>query len=310
MTEMRNVPGRPPPPGSGNEMHGDRALVAIAARQHGVVSVADVAAAGIGRGGLAHRVANGRLRRLHRGVFLVGPLQALRTSEMAAVLAVGGVLSHRSAASVLGIGAPPAEVDVTLTRNARRRDGVRVHRTARLGPGDVWWRDGLPITSPARTLIDLAAVLTRVELARAVEEAQVRRLVTVAGLAARLADERGPAAAILRAELHRGHEPSLTRSEAEAAFLRLVREARLPHPETNVRIAGYEVDFLWRAQRLVVEVDGYAYHGTREAFERDRRKDAALQAHGLRTTRATYRQITEAPLALTASLAASLRARF
>jgi very-short-patch-repair endonuclease len=98
----------------------------------------------------------------------------------------------------------------------------------------------------------------------------------------------------------------MTGSEAEAELLRLIRAARLPQPETNVRIAGYEVDFLWRAERLVVEVDGFAYHRTREAFERDRRKDADLQARGLRTTRVTYRQIRREPLALVANLAASL----
>jgi very-short-patch-repair endonuclease len=100
----------------------------------------------------------------------------------------------------------------------------------------------------------------------------------------------------------------MTRSEAEAEFLNLVRAARLPPPETNVRIGGYEVDFLWRDQRLVVEVDGFAYHGSRAAFERDRRKDADLQAAGLRTTRVTYRQIRHEPLALSANLAASLNA--
>jgi very-short-patch-repair endonuclease len=166
----------------------------------------------------------------------------------------------------------------------------------------------MPVTAPARTLIDLAAVLARSELARAVEKAQVLRLTTADRLQERLAVERGPAATILRAELRRGHEPSLTRSEAEAAFLRLVRAAGLPHPEANVRIGGYEVDFLWRPQRLAVEIDGFAYHRTREAFERDRRRDADLQAYGLRTTRATYRQITEEPLRLTATLAASLQA--
>jgi len=309
MTGVRNVPGRREPTRSWNELHGDRALSAIAARQHGVVSLADLAAAGIGRGALAHRVAEGRLRRLHRGVYLVGPLDAPRTDEMAAILAVGegAVLSHRSAAGLLGICPPWAgEVDVTVTRKARHRAGIRVHRTMRLPPRDVWWRDGLPVTSPARTLIDLTTMLTKGDLARAVEQAQVLRLAGTAGLEARLAEERGSSAAILRAELRRAHEPSLTRSEAEAAFLRLIRAARLPHPEVNVRVAGYEVDFLWRAQRLVVEIDGFAFHSKREAFERDRRKDADLQAHGLRTTRVTYRRITEEPLALTAGLAASL----
>jgi very-short-patch-repair endonuclease len=97
------------------------------------------------------------------------------------------------------------------------------------------------------------------------------------------------------------HEPSLTRSEAEIAFLQLVRDAGLPAPETNVNVLGHEVDFLWREQKLIVEVDGFAYHSSRQAFERDRRRDARLQA-GFRVIRFTYLQIVNEARAITACL--------
>jgi very-short-patch-repair endonuclease len=187
-------------------------------------------------------------------------------------------------------------VDVIAARKARLRPGIRVHRTARLPADDVWERRGIRVTSPVRTLLDLATVLPRLELERAVEQAEILRLLTRTQLEPR-------ARGLLRRILADAHEPAFTRSEAEARLLALIRKARLPAPETNVRIGGYEVDFVWREQKLVVEVDGFAYHSTREAFERDRRKDADLRALGLRTTRITYRQIAHEAEATIASIA-------
>ncbi len=284
--------------GEWNEMHARRCKTfhvtrpdAIAARRHGVVTLDDLAAAGIGRTALSHRIAEGRLRRLHRGVYLLGPLHGTWTREVAAVLAVGdgAALSHHSAAAFWGVRpANEGDVDVLVAgRKARHRAGIRIHRTTALEPHDVWWREGIAITSPARTLRDLARHLPRRELERAAEQAQVLRLVTRAGLGALARDD-----------------PAMTRSEAEARFLALVREAGLPEPETNACVAGYEVDFLWRDQPLVIEVDGFAFHSTREAFERDRRKDADLLTLGLRTQRATYRRIADEPAALVSSIQA------
>jgi very-short-patch-repair endonuclease len=284
------------------EMHtGDRAIAALAARQHGVVSTAQLAAAGIGRRGVAHRVAHGRLTRLHRGVYQVGPVAAPRGREMAALLACGesAALSHHSAAAVWQI-RPEFRGGVHITVSgcdARSRRGVRVHQSASLNAAV---KDGLRLTTAARTLEDLAHCLPQRELDRAVNEAQVLRLVTDGELAS-LARRSRP----LRDALH--VEPALTRSEAERRLLQLVRAARLPRPETNVRIAGHEVDFVWREQRLVVEVDGFAYHATRQAFERDRRRDAALQAAGYRVLRFTWRQITKEPHAVVAQIARLLR---
>jgi very-short-patch-repair endonuclease len=278
-----------------HEVPRERGLMVLAQRRHGVVTTAELMAAGIGPRGIARRVADGRLRRLHRGVFLVGPLIGPRTHEMAAVLACGpgAVLSHRSAAALWRI--RPAwhgPIDVTVAgTQPRSRRGIRIHRSRAL---EAAHREGVPVTAPARTLLDIAALVSERDLARAVEEAQVLRLTTPNALMAQVGRGRSGSTA-LKAVLKRGHEPSLTRSEAEALLLELIREAGLPAPETNARLLGYEVDFLWRDAKVVVEVDGFAFHSTREAFERDRRRDARLLAAGYRVVRFTYRQIVAEP---------------
>jgi very-short-patch-repair endonuclease len=282
---------------NGEELATERALAAIAARQHGVVTTAQLADAGVGRNGASRRVADGRLRRLHRGVFLLGPLTGRWTREMAAVLACGvtAVLSHRSAAGlwrIRHVWLGPPEVTVTDGRS-RGRPGIEVTRSC-LPAAETRWREGIRVTSPARTLLDLAAVTDQRELARALNEAQVLRLVTPRELA-EVTGRGRPGAKALRAALQAQFEPRFTRSEAEAAFLDLIRDAGYPAPEANVRILGVEVDFLWRAEKLVVEVDGFAFHSSRQAFERDRRRDARLQAAGFRVVRFTYRQIVDEP---------------
>jgi very-short-patch-repair endonuclease/predicted transcriptional regulator of viral defense system len=282
----------------GSQLHNvrrQRELMALAARRHGVVTVEDLAAAGVGPRGIARRVADGRLRRLHRGVFLVGPLIGPLTYEMAAAIACGpgAALSHRSAAALWRIRPAwhgPIEITVAGSQPRSRR-GITVHRSRSL---EATRRQGVPVTTPARTLLDIAALISERDLARAVEEAQVLRLVTPRALMGQVGRGR-PGAASLRAAVHAQFEPSLTRSEAEALLLELVRGAGLPAPETNARLLGHEVDFLWRGAKLVVEVDGFAYHSTREAFERDRRRDARLQAAGYRVVRFTYRQIVSEP---------------
>lgn len=162
------------------------------------------------------------------------------------------------------------------------------------------------MTRLARTLADIAPVVGAASLARAVNEAYVGRLVTPAELE-RVAHRRG--ARPLREVLAAQSERSLTRSEAERKLLRLVAGAGLPRPSTNVRIADFEVDVLWRDQRLIVEVDGFAFHGTRAAFERDRARDARLQALGFRVVRVTWRQLVHERERVAATLAGALAAR-
>jgi very-short-patch-repair endonuclease len=282
----------------------------IARRQHGVLSSRQLAAEGLSRNAVAHRVASGWLVRLHRGVYCIGPLQAPRARAIAAVLAYGDgtLLSHFSAAALWGLEPERAgAMHVNVDRpGAHSRPGIRVHRT-RLNPLDARRRDAIPVTSPARTLLDLAAIASGKELDRAIEEAQIRRLVTEQSLKEQF--ERHPR--------HRGTralrqairlEPSFTRSEAERRLLELIRAARLPAPKANIRVAGHEVDVLWPDAKLVVEVDGYAFHSTRAAFERDRRRDGELQAAGYRVLRVTWRQLEDEPEALIAALARTLAA--
>lgn len=186
----------------------------------------------------------------------------------------------------------------------RARQGIRLHAVAELDRADHTLWEGLPVTSPGRTLIDLAGDgLPERALARAVEQAQVTRLTTGADLRALVRRSRGRrGVARLRASLDALGEPSLTRSEAEGRLLDLVRRAGLPRPRTNVRLHGYEVDFHWPEHGLVVEVDGYAFHGGRAAFERDRRRDSALAAAGQRVVRLTWRRITAEPDGVTQEL--------
>jgi very-short-patch-repair endonuclease len=289
----------------------------LAATQHGVVTRAQLREAGVGPDVIDHRVRTGRVRRLHRGVYLVGAVAPPHASEMAACLACGprAAISHRSAAILWEIvrrGRVPPIVEVAIPGGLRQRPGIRVHRILTLRPEEVTRLHGIPITTTVRTLYDLAAVLRRRPLERAVAEAIARGLTSVGELKAmaeRRAGRRG--ASRLGAVFDRG-SPALTRSEAEERFLRLVRRARLDPPEVNVSVAGHEVDFYWPAERLAVEVDGFPYHASPRAFERDRRRDADLAAVGLRVVRIASGQLTREPerllIQLGRALAATLRA--
>ena len=224
---------------------------------------------------------------------------------MAAVLSIGegALLSHYPAAVLWGLRPPPARaIHVTVSgRNALGPKSVHLHRIKHLHPGDARSRHRIPTTSPARTLLDLAAHAPQRDLDRAVNEARVTKLVSDTSLNeqfSRYPHHRGKAA--LRQALR--IEPAFTRREAERRLLELIRQARLPPPQTNQHVNGYEVDFLWRDQRLIVEVDSYAFHSSRAAFERDRLRDAYLQAAGYRILRITWRQIADETAELIAIL--------
>lgn len=281
----------------------DAAVARLAARQRGVVTRGQLATAGLSRNQVAHRLATGRLHRLHRGVFAVGHTAlAPYGREVAALLACGpgAVLSHLTAAVLWRLIADEGgPVHVTLTGAHRRGPaGVVAHHSA---DGRTVRRHGLPVTTPTRTLLDLAAIASP-HLERAVNEALVLRLVQPDRVLAAAVGRRGAAA--LRRLLGQGATP--TRSEAERRLLALVGRAGLPRPETNVRLHGHEVDAVWRKQRLVVEVDGHAFHSTRQAFERDRARDQRHAAGGYRVMRVTWRQLTDRPEAVVAHLARAL----
>lgn len=290
----------------------DRVIAELAARQNGVVTRQHLLDAGLKRGAIAHRLAAGRLHRIHRGVYLVGhSVPPPLARETAALFAVGpgSALSHRSASHRLGL-LPDwkGDVDVLTTgSDPGPFAGIKVHRTRQLDPKDLTRRHGLPLTAPARTLLDLSEVVPARQVERAMAEALRARLVTQAEIEALLARSPGRRGiAVLRELLAAAHGPALTRSEAEHRFLALVRAGGLPAPETNVRVAGHEVDFLWRETRCIVEVDGFAFHSTRAAFERDRLRDAELHAAGFTVTRITWRQVAQEREALLVRLARTL----
>jgi very-short-patch-repair endonuclease len=226
------------------------------------------------------------LHRVHRGVYAVGHARlTFRGRLWAAVLATGGVLSHRSAAAVDELMPPPTgAIDVTVSGEARSRKGIRVHRSKTLDPLNdvVQDEDGLPRTSIARTLVDLAEVLNERQLKRVLKRAETLRIADVKQL---------PGRRLLPVV----HEPELTRSELERRFRRLLRRRALPQPRSNATIMGYEVDFLWPDASLVVETDGRAAHLTATAFEDDRRRDAELLVAGYRVVRFTWTQVTAEP---------------
>jgi very-short-patch-repair endonuclease len=204
----------------------------------------------------------------------------------------GAVLSHRSAGLLWGIVKWRGPIDVTATGNHTRRN-VTVHRSRTLDPDDVTVHYGIPVTTPARTLLDLADVLDDTSLTRAVNEARLQRLVTLADLATLIT--RSPGRATSRLKPHLDHATQPTRSQFEDAFLAFAERHNLPRPEVNQQIAGYEVDMLWRDQHVVVELDGWAYHDTRISFERDREKDAALLAAGFPVIRVTWERLIREP---------------
>lgn len=284
-------------------------MAATAARQRGAISHRQLIALGLSRRMIERLVGSGHLHRIHTGVYLVGhTARAPQAAEMAALLAVGhgAVLSHGTAAVLFGIlEQPPPMIELTLAgRTPTGRSGLHVHRTAVLHPSDVVRRGPLRLISPGRTLLDLATRMDGRSLRWAIEEARVRRLVShdkLRDVLARHPGRRGAARLRTAVEELTG-EATLTRTEIERLLHDIVRDADLPRPRANVKIHGWSADLYWPEQRLVAEADGYAYHSGREAFERDRRKDAALQAAGLRVARLSWRQITREPIAVAALL--------
>jgi very-short-patch-repair endonuclease len=242
------------------------------------------------------RLRDGRLHEIHRGVYLVGHrAPPPHAHEMAALLACpGAVLSHRSAAHLWELLPYPAAAPVWVTVppvRSVRRPRITTQRAV-LHPRDVRQRHGLRLTSPPRTILDLAALLDPHGLEAVVGEAQYRRFATDAELRDQVEmnrGKRGVASLIALLELPGG--PRRTRSPAERLMLRLLRRSRLKGYETNGKIHGYEVDVLWRELDFAVEVDGYDAHSGRIAFERDRLKIATLEANGLTVMPVTGRQL-------------------
>ena len=244
---------------------------------------------------IEHRLSDGRLHRLHAGVYAVGrPEVTQRGRWMAAVLACGpgSALSHGSAAALWGFGEEHGLHVTVPPSRAPRRGGITVHRRALVAEADVTIHDHIPVTTPAATLMSLSTVLKPRALEAAVNDADRLGLITPDALRAGLDGRPGTAA--LRAILDR-HTFSLTDSELERRFLRLCRKAGLPRPMTQQHLLGYRVDFHWPDLRLVVETDGLRYHRTPAQQAKDRRRDQALTAAGLIVLRFTHAQVRYEP---------------
>lgn len=279
----------------------DRRIAEVAAGQHGVVAGWQLHSIGIGHRAIGERVADRRLRRVHRGVYAHGQTPITRRAWwMAAVLTVGreAVLSHHDAAAALDLREPhngDAHVSTPLRRRSRR--GVIVHQAALLRPDDFSVIDAIPVTSVPRTLLDMATVLDARALRRMWERAEELQALDVMAVRA----------LVVRANGHRGlgalcrllrYDPSAAaraESELERLFLELLREAGLPLPQVNVLVGGFLVDAYWPEARLVVELDGYEFHSDRDAFERDHEKRVALRRSGLTVVEFTYRQAVDRP---------------
>ncbi len=327
----------------------DRVIATIAGCQFGVVAQWQLLQAGVTPEQIKARSRSGRLHEIHRGVYLAGhAAPAPYAREMAALLACGegasvkirggnpvllhsarsaAVLSHRTAASLWDLLPCPAPGDVCVTSPHGRgatRSGIEAHRAA-LDRRDIRRRHGMPLTSPPRTILDLAATLgiredgpstdplepQRLdELERLVAEAQYRRRATDAELRDQLdRNPNRPGVRALRTVLDLPGGPRRTRSPGERALLRLLREREITGYETNAEVGGHEVDFLWRDLRFAVEVDGYDAHSGRIAFERDRLKVAVLNAHDIAVMPVTGRRIRRDPDGVVARLLSALRAR-
>ncbi len=241
----------------------DRALAALAAKQYGVVSLEQLLAAGLGRGAIAHRVRAGRLNPVYRGVHAVGHRRLCREGWwLAAVMAcgTGARLSHHAAGAHWDLRpAAAGTVDVTVPSRAgrKRRSGIRVHRPRAFHEIDGTVHDGISVTTVPLTLIELGERIGPAAHARAVERAELLGLFDLSAMQDALAG--------------------------------------IPAPAVNTSVERFEVDFLWRKQRLVAETDGLQHHGTRAAFERDRLRDAQLMLGGYRVVRFTYRQVRDEP---------------
>jgi len=290
----------------------DTRLAALAGGQHGVVSRAQVRALGLGSAGVDMRVRRGALHVVHRGVYAVGhPAVASDGLRMAAVLACGpgAALSHVSAAALLAIRETVSALHDVTARTRASRPGLRVHRAA-LDPRDVTTVRGIPVTAPARTLIDLADVLTADATGRAFEEAIRRNLVTPADMADALTRHPGRRALPLLTEQLSRHLPGIqrTRSELEQAFVRLVATYDItPRPAINAHVAGYEVDACWPSHRVAVELDSLAFHRTRAAMRRDYDKGLALTNAGWHVLRLDWEQVTARAATTAATVEGLLR---
>jgi very-short-patch-repair endonuclease len=285
---------------AGKLRHGGREweIARLADRQHGVVGRDQLAHMRVPERTIERWLDSGRLHALHRGVFAVGhPRIGEAGRRWSAVLAYGetALLSHRSAATLWGLARQRSSlIDITAETGRQgicRREGIFIHR-GRLHPEDRDVRAGIPVTTVARTLFDMAEFVSLKRLESAWEEAdrlgflELREVERVCewGYGRR-------ALRPIRRLLTEARAATITRSPLEDEFAAFCRDRGLPTPSFNTTVLGFEVDALWPRQRLAAELDSWEFHGHRAAFERDRARDSALQVAGYRIIRVTHRRI-------------------
>jgi very-short-patch-repair endonuclease len=259
-----------------------------------VITRRQATTAGLSRREIERRVEAGWLVRLHEGVYAVGHTALTDKSHViAAVYACGpGALAgYRSAGALWGVLRRPQRIEVTAPRGRKPKRGMTVHRSRLIHDEDRDLIDNIPVTSLARTLVDLADVLSEKRLAGAVHEAEVKRLFDlkpIERVLARLPGRKGRHKLTRVLSAYRDVQP-FTRSRAERLVLQMCEDHGLPRPQTNTWIGAYEVDFYWPEAGLVLEFDQSAFHRTTKAFHEDRKRDRALAAEGIHVVRATER---------------------
>jgi Protein of unknown function (DUF559) len=278
-------------------------VVEVAERQHGVVAHRQLVALGVSASSIQDWIVGGRLHRIHTAVYALGHRRlSLNARRMAAVLAFGptALLSHRDAAALWDLLRTSRDrIDVTTARRCKAHRGVTLHRSRRIDPEDRVIRDGIPVTSVARTLLDIAEVIRPALLSRALEQAELLGLFDLHALERLIARSRGRhGLRALKEALRIYRPPAFTRSGLERRFLDLCRDAGLPRPSANLFVAGGEADMVWHEARVVVELDGRDTHRTLAAFEQDRIRDTELQLAGYRVLRVTDRRLRDGPEAL------------
>jgi len=296
----------------GREDKRSRQAWELAGRQHGVVARRQLLALGFSSGEIEHRIGRGRLHVVTRGVYAVGwPKLTRERRWMAAVLACGdgAALSHCSAAALWEIGTERRGiVDVSVRRRCElRRPGLRVRGRPTLAPGDIVFRDGIPVTSPVRTLVDLATDLAPIRVERAVNEADKRDLIDPEALRSALNAYAGePGAPLLRRLLDK-RTFRLSDSDLEIFFRPIAAAAGFPSPLSKQIVNGWEVDFYWPDLGLVIETDGLRYHRTPSTQARDAKRDRAHVIAGMTPLRFTHYEIRYEPSLVRDELADALR---
>ncbi len=276
-------------------------LAKIATRQHGVISIRQLERLGFGRSTVTDELASGRLHRLHRGVYAVGHKRLTWHGYcLAAVLAnsPAAVASHFSAGWLWGLlrNRPSAAFHITAGTRRHRKEDFAVHY-GRLGRDEMGLVEGIPVTSLARTQLDLAARRSRGQVEASLKRSEENGQLDLRALEAVL-DRCGnhPGRSTLKAALDIYEpDPTVTRSSLERRFRDLAKRAGLPPPAMNFVVAGYELDAYWAEERFVVELDLFETHGSRAAFEEDRLRQEELKLIGVEMIRVTGPRLKREP---------------